>query len=295
MNVKKLQDWVHSHLDHFMDIVRIYLGVGLVAKGVFFLMHPETLSLPAQYSQLTPVVQFVPYVHIVGGLLLAVGLFVRLAAFVQLPILAGAVVMVNLPNMMSLVAREGFEFSALVLFLLGLVFLKGAGPLSLSAKFQKAVSPVSQYDRWVAKHPDFFLDLVRVYLGAGLLMKGLLMATHRDAFMDLMRRSSDMEIAVMMGWHYVVPVHIMGGIFLMLGMATRWSALLQLPALLGAVFCVYLPQFSSLELRQNFEFSTLVMFLLGLLSVYGAGRYSVDHQMEKQHEHDAQALQGVVH
>lgn len=282
MSIKQLQDWVQSHLDHFMDLVRIYLGLGLLVKGVFFLMHPETLKLPAHYENLMPLAQMVPYVHIVGGFLLMIGLLVRFAAFIQIPILAGAVMLVNLPNMMSLTSREGFEFSALVLFLLGLVFLKGAGPLSLSAKLHKPVVHANPYDQWVAKHPDFFLDLVRVYLGAGLLMKGLLLASQREAFIHLMGQSSNMEIAVMMGWHYVVPVHIMGGIFLMLGMATRWSALLQLPALLGAVFCVYLPQFSSLELRQNFEFTTLVLFLLGLLSVYGAGRYSVDHAMEKQ-------------
>ncbi len=284
MNMKQLQAWVHSHLDHFMDLVRIYLGVGLLVKGAFFLMHPEVLKLPAQHEAMMPLVTYVPYLHIIGGFLLAAGLFVRLAALVQIPILAGAVLLVNLPQMTSLTSREGFEFSTLVLFLLGLIFLKGAGPLSMSAQLRKAIAPASAYDQWVARHPDFFLDLIRVYLGAGLLMKGLLLANQRVAFVQLMEQSSNMEILVLMGWHYVVPVHIMGGIFLMLGAVTRWSAMAQVPALLGAVLCVYLPQFGSLELRQNFEFTALVLFLLSLLSVYGAGRYSMDHMLEKQQE-----------
>lgn len=36
-----------------------------------------------------------------------------------------------------------------------------------------------------------------------------------------------------------------------------------------------------LELRENLEFSALVLFLLALISVAGAGRFSVDHAVQR--------------
>jgi uncharacterized membrane protein YphA (DoxX/SURF4 family) len=56
---------------------------------------------------------------------------------------------------------------------------------------------------------------------------------------------------------------------------------LQLPLLIGALFYVFLPQFSSLELRQNVEFTALVLFLLTLIAVHGPGRYSVDYVVQR--------------
>jgi uncharacterized membrane protein YphA (DoxX/SURF4 family) len=58
---------------------------------------------------------------------------------------------------------------------------------------------------------------------------------------------------------------------------TRIAALAQIPILLGAVFYVYLPKMTMIEPRQNLEFSMLVLFLLALVFLYGAGRWSVDH------------------
>jgi putative oxidoreductase len=84
--------------------------------------------------------------------------------------------------------------------------------------------------------------------------------------------------------HYVIPVHLVGGVMLLLGLATRYAAVAQIPLLVGAIFYVYLPRFATLELRQNLEFTGLVLFLLCVVSVYGSGRYSVDYVLRKSEE-----------
>jgi uncharacterized membrane protein YphA (DoxX/SURF4 family) len=76
--------------------------------------------------------------HLVGGALLVVGLYTRLAALVQLPVLAGAVLLVHWQNGL-LSANQSLEFSALVLFLLVLVFLFGGGRWSLDARWGRKV------------------------------------------------------------------------------------------------------------------------------------------------------------
>ena len=74
---------------------------------------------------------------------------------------------------------------------------------------------------------------------------------------------------------------------LLFGFITRAAAISQLPLLIGAVFYLYLPRFSSLELRQNLEFSALVLFLLAIFSIAGAGRLSDDYAARRNYRlHD---------
>src|SRR5678815_5847972 len=117
MKINDLDSWAQSHFDYFLDAVRIYLGVGLVFKGISFLTHHELLTAlnGTALSGLGPIV---PYIHIIGGALLAIGFLPRIAAILNIPILLAAVFMVHTPELHTLRGREGFEFSALVLFLL---------------------------------------------------------------------------------------------------------------------------------------------------------------------------------
>src|SRR5262249_52881060 len=84
--------------------------------------------------------------------------------------------------------------------------------------------------------------------------------------------------------HYVILAHFCGGFCLAVGLLTRSAAVVQLPALFTAMyFYVYHPEIaqSTMEARQSAEFTALVLFLLVLISVYGAGRLSVDHWLGK--------------
>ena len=283
MNVKRCDDWLKSRLDVFLDLIRMYLGLGLLVKGIFFLLHPDQLKGVAEGSALAGMVPLVPYIHIIGGLLLAVGLQVRLAALVQIPVLAGAVFLVNLPKMDRLIGREGFEFSALVLFLLVVIFFKGAGRLSLSRRWNPSAAERG-YGHWVETHSDVFLDAIRIYLGIGLIVKGLYIMTNRDQVLALLDAGGGLSLAVMTAAHLVIPIHFAGGLLLALGLITRPAALMQIPVVAGAIICVHLPRLASLEMRENFEFSGLVLFLLIMIAAHGPGRLSVDHLIDRDPE-----------
>src|SRR5437868_2893103 len=130
MKMNELDAWAQAHFDYFLDAVRIYLGVGLIFKGISFLNHAELLA-PLNGTALAGLAPIVPYVHILGGALLAIGFLPRIAAIVNIPVLLAAVFMVHTPELHTLRGREGFEFSALVLFLLCVIAIRGAGPLSV--------------------------------------------------------------------------------------------------------------------------------------------------------------------
>ena len=134
----------------------------------------------------------------------------------------------------------------------------------------------SSLRHWSDTHRDCFLDLIRVYLGTGLFVKGIYLMNHMDFLLQTIGKAGNMWFAPAAVAHYVFPAHLVGGALLALGLLTRFAALIQIPALAGALFWVYLPNLVQLEARQNLEFSALVLFLLVVFSICGGGRWSLD-------------------
>ena len=215
MKINDLDSWAQTHFAYFLDAVRIYLGIGLLVKGISFLAHNEALA-SLQGTAIAALVPIVPYMHIVGGALLAIGLLPRLAALVNIPILFAAVFMVHAPQMDTVRGREGLEFSALVLFLLCLIAVKGAGPLSLTARWRRAPAERvgRSLQRWVDEHPDIFADLIRIYLGIGLFVKGMYIMDHRDEIMTMLNGGNNFSLSMVAAAHYVIPAHFVGGVLL---------------------------------------------------------------------------------
>lgn len=119
-----------EHKEVVLDLVRIYLGIGLFVRGILFITEAEGVQALVDLSEFSllsaAVVHYVSFVHLLGGLMLAVGLLTRLSALLQIPILGGAVFLVHWQEGL-LSADQSLEFSALVLFLLVVVFLWGSG------------------------------------------------------------------------------------------------------------------------------------------------------------------------
>ena len=140
-------------------------------------------------------------------------------------------------------------------------------------------------NHWIKTHGDLALDMVRIYLGIGLMIKAVYFMTHAEYLAQILDNGSSLWFAPAILIHYIVLAHFCGGFCLALGMFTRTAALVQLPVLISALFYVHLPQMvASVDARQSAEFAGLVLFLLVLLSVYGAGRWSVDYAWaKKQH------------
>jgi putative oxidoreductase len=134
---------------------------------------------------------------------------------------------------------------------------------------------------WLQAHDDLFIDLVRIYLGAGLFVKALYLLGHREYLTQVITDSGNGWFAPAALAQYVITAHLIGGALLAVGAATRIAAFVQLPILIGAVFYVYLPHMATVEPRQSLEYSALVAFLLFWLGVFGAGRWSVDYMISR--------------
>ena len=94
--LQKFVAWLDHYREIAFDLIRIYVGVGLFARGVLFAFDATTFValLPdGSPSWLTThaVHVVVAILHLAGGLCIAAGFWTRVAALAQIPILFGAV------------------------------------------------------------------------------------------------------------------------------------------------------------------------------------------------------------
>ena len=147
---------------------------------------------------------------------------------------------------------------------------------------------INDCKQWIQSHVDIVIDLVRMYLGVGLFVKGVYFLMHKEEMQKLLEGADNVVFAQGAVAHYVIPVHLVGGLLLAIGLLTRFAALAQMPILIGALFYLWMPQVLFFEQRQNFEFAMLVLFLLALIFVYGGGRFSVDYRLTRKEKRDLQ-------
>jgi uncharacterized membrane protein YphA (DoxX/SURF4 family) len=142
-----LMAWADSHRDAWLDCVRIYLGIGLAARGLLMSNNTsaaflvDALQRSGQNWLLTGLVlHYVMFAHLVGGGLLAIGFVTRIAALVQIPVLAGAVFLVHRSEGL-MASGQSLEFAALVLFLLVVFLVGGSGRISVDHYVFRARAP----------------------------------------------------------------------------------------------------------------------------------------------------------
>jgi len=148
---------------------------------------------------------------------------------------------------------------------------------------------IDGFRQWAQTKRPLLFDLLRIYLGLALFVKGLQFVSDRD---QLARILGDTDL----GWfiptalaHYIPAAHLGGGFLLAIGLMTRAAALFQIPILFGAAFVVYMPQ-GFFTYSQNFEFAALVLFLLVIIFFYGGGRLSADYYLFERERDTADVL-----
>ncbi len=262
------------------DLVRIYLGIGLFVRGILFAYDPEAfvallpVGAPA-WLTLPGVLMAVALVHMVGGLLIAAGYWTRFATLAQIPILFGAV-FISVGGLFS--ADQSFELSSLVLFLLLLVLVCGSGRWSIDyLTRQRRLAVQVILDRFFAYRAHAF-DLLRMYLGVALFLRGVVFISDADSFMALLGSDSGSFLQSAFLVHYVALGHVFGGFMMATGLLSRVAALVQIPILVGAV-AVSQAQGGLIAGMQGFEISALTLFLLVLILLYGSGEWSSDHYL----------------
>ncbi len=138
--LQQINRWGAAHHPRWMVVLRVALGICLFIKGISFasdVVELQRLLSSTNFTQSFPWLAYIiTWVHLFGGFMIIIGLLTRFAVLLQLPILLGAVIFINFGNGILYSPTE-FAFSLLVLLLLLIFLVEGAGPVSLDNYFKK--------------------------------------------------------------------------------------------------------------------------------------------------------------
>jgi putative oxidoreductase len=143
-----LERWGNSHRPGFLDLFRFALGAFITYKGLYFITHMQELQMTTSginiYFAGMTLAHYIVFAHILGGPLILFGLFTRIVCLIQLPILIGAVFMVNAPKgFLSIGQHMELWLSIVVLVGLLIFMVFGAGRYSIDAKRRKEMKEAS--------------------------------------------------------------------------------------------------------------------------------------------------------
>lgn len=137
--INNVEDWGNSHRPGFLDLFRIALGVFITYKGAVFASNIESLEMTVQGLNMAflgiVLAHYVIFAHLLCGPLIVFGVFTRIMCLVQIPILLGAIVLVNAPKgFLSVGNHMELEVSLVVLAGLVVFVVFGAGKFSIDEK-----------------------------------------------------------------------------------------------------------------------------------------------------------------
>ena len=126
---EKRQDLAYAH-------IRIFLGLALAIRGLMLMANPESITELIREEKMYVGHALIAISQLFGGFFIAIGFFTRLASLCLIPVLLGAIVLVHASEGL-MAAGQSLELAVLVLFLLVVYMIYGAGPLSVHGKIFK--------------------------------------------------------------------------------------------------------------------------------------------------------------
>jgi len=100
----------------------------------------------------------------------------------------------------------------------------------------------------------------------------------------LIETRADITVApwvLMLLVYYVTFVHMVGGTLIAMGIMTRFSAIMQIPVVFGAVFFINVLQS---PFNTDLTSSVVVLILLVLFAIIGSGRWSIENYLKSCNE-----------
>lgn len=125
------------------------------------------------------------------------------------------------------------------------------------------------------------IEALRVYFGLALFFKGIYFIGNMKSLFGIL--SYQFPYIDFIFAHYVVLSHIIGGLFIALGLFTRFAAAANVPVLFSAVVFVKI-QSGIFTTGTEFELAVMVLALLLFFVIQGSGQFSLDQYIKISHD-----------
>lgn len=140
----------------------------------------------------------------------------------------------------------------------------------------ESMNLLERFEQWGDRHHPKWLDIIRIALGIFLCYKGVDFLRNSSDLISLMTlRSPFSSFVLILVAHYVTFAHIIGGLFLTIGMFTRAACLIQIPILIGAIIFVNTSLDAAFKPYSELFLSVLVLLLLIYFLIIGNGPLSI--------------------
>jgi len=136
---------------------------------------------------------------------------------------------------------------------------------------------IKSLNKWANAHSYYPLDILRIALGVFLFLKGIDFLSNSQILVDLLKPVQNLAGAMIV-IHYVAPAHLIGGILIAFGLLTRWSILVQLPLLIGAIVINFVGNMNA----SNLVIASIIFLLCVFFLFYGSGKHSADYYLKMQ-------------
>ena len=139
---------------------------------------------------------------------------------------------------------------------------------------------IHKIEKWGDSHHPKFLDIIRIVLGVFLLLKGLGFMENTANLKYIIENQPDITLSsgVLVALvYYVTFVHMVGGTLIALGILTRFSAIIQIPVVFGAVFFINILQS---PFNTDLLSSVAALIFLVVFAVIGSGKLSLENYLE---------------
>jgi putative oxidoreductase len=145
---------------------------------------------------------------------------------------------------------------------------------------------VHKIENWGDAHHPIVWDVLRIALGIFLFSKGVAFMENTADLKGIIEAQNTIEFSstmLVVLVYYVTFAHMVGGIMITLGIFTRFSSIIQIPIVLGAVF---VNNMLLSPINTQLWYSVVALVLLVIFMIIGSGPLSLDKYLGKLSDED---------
>ena len=142
---------------------------------------------------------------------------------------------------------------------------------------------MEKFTNWLTSiHAPVWVDPIRMAVGAFIFYKGMVFTSNFESFTTNIESVGWIFVAAHLA-QAIIFIHLVGGIILFLGAATRIMSLVNIPILVGALIFNYKQMLMSHNYME-FEMAIVILVLLTLVFFMGGGWLSLDGYKRRMEE-----------